>query len=145
LAGEPALTDEYHPPVECQLASGYVAELTAGPLASADGTEGGMPVEFGLWRIDGDVRKVPFAKLALFCRESRGCHPGVGRDPAGRRADHQPGHDIGRDGVPVRQAALAGAWLPRMATSIVVLRRRPRVRWLPNHYPLTAPALATSR
>ena len=22
-----------------------------------------MPVEFGLWRIDGEVRKVPFAKL----------------------------------------------------------------------------------
>lgn len=22
-----------------------------------------MPVEFGLWRIDGDLRKVPFAKL----------------------------------------------------------------------------------
>jgi hypothetical protein len=25
--------------------------------------EDAVPVEFGLWRIDGDLRKVPFAKL----------------------------------------------------------------------------------
>jgi hypothetical protein len=46
--------------------------------------------------------------ITRFCRESRGYHPGVGRDPSGRRAAHQPrGRDVGQHGAQVRQAARA--------------------------------------